>query len=109
MSKAQLKKLSVLNKKQIIEMILQLYDVRKETKRYLELYLNSNEDEKLEEYKRIIRGEFFPKRGESKCCFNVLISDFKKLKPHSACLADLMLYYIETGCKMASMYGDMWK
>lgn len=47
MSKAQLKKLSVLNKKQIIEMILQLYDVRKETKRYLELYLNSNEDEKF--------------------------------------------------------------
>lgn len=113
MSKAQLKKhLSTLNKEQIIEVILELYDARKEAMEYLEFYLNPNEDEKLEEYKRIIRDEFFPKRGEPKCRFNVCrktISDFKKLKPHPACLADLMLYFIETGCEMASMYGDMWE
>lgn len=113
MSKAQLKKhLSTLNKEQIIEVILELYDARKEAKEYLEFYLNPNEDEKLEEYKRIIRDEFFPKRGEPKCRFNLCrkaISDFKKLKPHPACLADLMLYYIEAGCEMTSMYGDMWE
>lgn len=56
MSKAQLKKhLSALNKEQIIEVMLELYDARKEAKEYLEFYLNPNEDEKLEEYKRIIR------------------------------------------------------
>ncbi|WP_341459999.1 DUF6155 family protein [Parabacteroides goldsteinii] len=113
MSKAQLKKhLSALNKEQIIEVMLELYDARKEAKEYLEFYLNPNEDEKLEEYKRIIRDEFFPRRGEPKCRFNICrkaISDFKKLKPHPACLADLMLYYIETGCEMTSMYGDMWE
>ena len=113
MSKAQLKKhLSALTKEQIIEVILELYDARKEAKEYLEFYLNPNEDEKLEEYKRIIRDEFFPKRGEPKCRFNICrkaISDFKKLKPHPACLADLMLYYIEMGCEMTSMYGDMWE
>lgn len=111
MSKAQLKKyLFVLNKEQIIEVILELYDVRKEAKEYLEFYLNSNEDEKLKKYKRIICGEFFPKRGEPKCRFNVCrkaISEFKKLKPHPACLANLMLYCIETGCEMTSMYGDV--
>lgn len=59
MSKAQLKKhLSALTKEQIIEVILELYDARKEAKEYLEFYLNPNEDEKLEEYKRIIRDEF---------------------------------------------------
>ena len=51
MSKAQLKKhLSALTKEQIIEVILELYDARKEAKEYLEFYLNPNEDEKLEEY-----------------------------------------------------------
>ncbi len=111
--KPNLKKhLSALTKEQIIEVILELYDARKEAKEYLEFYLNPNEDEKLEEYKRIIRDEFFPKRGEPKCRFNICrkaISDFKKLKPHPACLADLMLYYIEMGCEMTSMYGDMWE
>ena len=52
MSKVQLKKhLSALNKEQIIEVMLELYDARKEAKEYLEFYLNPNEDEKLEEYK----------------------------------------------------------
>ena len=86
--------------------------LRKEAKEYLEFYLNPNEDLKLEEYKRIIHDEFFPKRGEPKCRFNICrkaISDFKKLKPHPVCLADLMLYYIEMGCEMTSMYGDMWE
>lgn len=54
MSKAQLKKqLSALTKEQIIEVILELYDARKEAKEYLEFYLNPNEDQKLEEYKKI--------------------------------------------------------
>lgn len=113
MSKAQLKKqLSALTKEQIIEVMLELYDARKEAKEYLEFYLNPNDDQKLEEYKKIIRDEFFPKRSEPKCRFNICrkaISDFKKLKPYPACLADLMLYYIEMGCEMTSMYGDMWE
>jgi hypothetical protein len=113
MSKVQLKKhLSTFTKEQIIEVILDLYDARKEAKEYLEFYLNPNEDVKLDEYKKIIRNEFFPKRGEPKCRFSICrkaISDFKNLKPHPACLADLMLYYIETGCEMTRMYGDMWE
>ena len=53
MSKAQLKKhLSALTKEQIIEVILELYDARKEAKEYLEFYLNPNDDQKLEEYKK---------------------------------------------------------
>ncbi|WP_291530228.1 DUF6155 family protein [Bacteroides sp. UBA939] len=113
MSKAQLKKqLSSLSKEQIIEVVLELYDARKEAKEYLEFFLNPNEDGKLEGYKKVIRDEFFPKRGEPKTRFSVCrkaISDFKKLKPHPACLADLMLYYIETGCEMTNLYGDMWE
>ena len=45
MSKAQLKKhLAALTKEQIIEVILELYDARKEAKEYQEFYLNPKED-----------------------------------------------------------------
>lgn len=40
MSKAQLKKqLKTLEKDEIIEMVMELYDARKEAKEYLEFYL----------------------------------------------------------------------
>ena len=101
MTKAQLKKhLQKLPKEQVIEVILELYDARKEAKEYLDFYTNPNEDAKLEEYKQIIFNEFYPKRGEPKCRFSVCkkaISDFTKLKPSPSCIADLMLFYIETG------------
>ncbi len=113
MSKVQLKKhLAQLTKEQIIEVMLELYDARKEAKEYFEFYLNPNEDAKLEEYKNIIYNEFFPNRGEAKCRFSICrkaISDFKKLKPSPSCIADLMLFYIETGVSMTAEYGDMWE
>ena len=50
MTKAQLKKhLQKLPKEQVIEVILELYDARKEAKEYLDFYTNPNEDAKLEE------------------------------------------------------------
>ena len=50
MSKAQLKRhLTKLTKEQVIDVILELYDARKEAKEYLEFYINPNDDAKLEE------------------------------------------------------------
>ena len=44
MSKAQLKKhLNALDKSQIIEMVMELYDARKEARDYLDYYVNPNE------------------------------------------------------------------
>ena len=113
MSKAQLKKhLIKLTKEQVIDVVLELYDARKEAKEYLDFYINPNDDVKLEEYKKIIYNEFYPNRGEPKCRFSVCrkaISDFKKLKPSPSCIADLMLFYIETGVNFTVEYGDMWE
>ena len=54
MSKAQLKKhLNTLEKPQIIEMVMELYDARKEAKEYLEFYLNPDENKELEKFKKI--------------------------------------------------------
>ena len=51
MSKVALKKyLNSLQKGEIVEMVLDLYDARKEDKEYLEYFRNPDEEEKLKEY-----------------------------------------------------------
>ena len=42
-------------KEEIIGMVLEMYDARKEAKEYLEFYANPDEDGKLEEYKKYRR------------------------------------------------------
>ena len=114
MSKAKLKNyLQTLSKEQVIEVMLELYDARKEAKDYLEFYLAPDCNAELEKCKKAIRQEFFPARGFSekpsfaKC--RKVISDFQKLKPEPACVADLMLFYIEQGCEYTVTFGDMWE
>ncbi len=113
MSKANLRKhLQQLTKEQIISIVLELYDARKEAQEYLDFYLSPNEHAKLEEYKNIIREEFVPRQGKPKCRFRVCnkaISDFKKLQAHPSSVADIMLYYVEVGVTPAVLYGDMWE
>ena len=61
MSKAKLKKyLQTLSKEQVIEVMLELYDARKEAKDYLEFYLTPDSNAELEKCKKAIRQEFFP-------------------------------------------------
>ena len=93
MSKAKLKKhLLSLTKEQITDIVLELYDARKEAKDYLEFYLAPDCNAELEKSKKAIRNEFFPTRGFSekpsfaKC--RKVISDFQKLKPEPTTVAD---------------------
>ena len=69
-----------MSKEQIIEMVIEMYDARKEAKDYLEYYASPDENSKLEEYKDIIREEFYPEgRREPKTRFSVCrkaVADF---------------------------------
>ena len=114
MSKASVKKvLLAMTKKDIIEMVLEMYSARKEVKEYLEFYASPNENGKLEEYKAIIKEEFYPKRRrEPQTRFSVCrkaVADFKKLKPSPDALAELMVSYMEWATKLTFDYGDMWE
>ena len=61
MPKAKLKKhLLSLTKEQITDIVLELYDARKEAKDYLEFYLAPDCNAELEKSKKAIRNEFFP-------------------------------------------------
>lgn len=112
MSKATIKKLlRSMSKEEIIEMVIEMYDARKEAKDYLEYYASPDENSKLEEYKDIIREEFYPeRRREPKTRFSVCrkaVADFKKLKPSADALAELMLSYMEYAIEFTFDFGDM--
>ena len=114
MSKAQLKKqLNSLEKSQIIEMVMELYDARKEAKEYLEFYVNPDEKKELEKFKEIVFKEFGDDGvHDPKCRFSVCrkaLSDFKKLAPSEDAIAEAMTYYVELVCKYSFEAGDLWE
>lgn len=114
MSKAQLKKqLNSLEKSQIIEMVMELYDAHKEAKEYLEFYVNPDEDKKLDEFKKIVLKEFDDDISrDPQCRFSVCrkaLSDFKKLAPSTETLAEAMVYYVERVCEFSFYAGDLWE
>lgn len=110
MSKARLKKyLLTLTQEQVVDVVMELYDARKEAKEYLEFYLAPDSKAELERYKKTIRREFFPARGDAmhpslaKC--KKLVSDFQKMKAESTHVADLMLHFIEQASEYSAAYG----
>ena len=112
MSKATVKKLirSML-KEDIIEMVIEMSDARKEEKEYLEYYAKPDENGKLVEYKDIICAEFYPKECRlPKARFSVCrkaVADFKKLKLSAYALSELMLSYKENAIEFTHDFGDM--
>lgn len=106
--------LQSLTKEQVIDFVLQVYDSVKPAKEFMEYYLNPNEKEMLEKYRKIIVQEFYPtaKSAEPKTRFSVCkkaIADFRALKPSPELLADLMLTLAENAANFTYDYGDMWE
>ncbi len=115
MTKKRLKSvLAPMEKGEIISLMLEVYSSSKEAKSLLDYYCDPDETAKLEEFKRIIKEEFYPRRGEyynAKLRFSVCrkaISDFGKYRPSAEALADLMVHYVEMLCSFANDIGDIW-
>lgn len=114
MSKTTIKKLlQSMTKDEIIGLVLELYSAKKEAKEYLEYYACPDEEGKLEEYKAIIREEFYPvRRRDPQLRFSVCrkaVADFKNFKPSKNAIAELMVSYMEWVFQLAHEYGAMWE
>lgn len=103
------KELKKLDKDKLIDIVGDLYKKNKSVKEYLDFYFNPDERELFNKYQEKVYEAFYPKRG-----YNLklkdgkqAISDFKKLKPSSDFLADLMLFYVETGVQYTNDFGDI--
>lgn len=100
MSKRDLKKyLYNLNKVQLEEQIIELYDKFKEVKIYYDFAFNPNETKLIREAKIKVTNEYYPIKGKRakmrRSVAQKIIKHFVSLGMDAYLIADLMLYAIE--------------
>lgn len=100
MSKRDLKKyLSELNKTQLEEQVVELYDKFKDVKVYYDFVFRPNETNLVKEAKLKIANEYFPIRGKRpkmrRSVAQKFIKHFISLGVDAFIIADVMLYTIE--------------
>ena len=86
-----------------------MYKKNKSVKEFFDFYVNPDERELFNKYRDKVFEAFYPRRGYKYKLKDgkQAISDFKKLEPSSDLLADLMLFYVETGVKFTNDFGDI--
>ena len=104
--KNELKKL---DKDKIVDILTDLYKKNKAVKEYFDFYFDPNEKELFKKYRDKVFEAFYPKRGDNLKLKDgkKAISDFKKLGPSTELIADLMLFYVETGVEYTNDFGDI--
>lgn len=100
---------------ELVAEIAELFSKFKAVKDYYQAHLSSAggmDTALVAKYKAIILKEFFPTRGSG---YNLprlsvarkAVSDYKKVSDSPQALADLMLFYVETGVRFTNSYGDI--
>lgn len=104
------KHLSTLTKEELIKHIIELDKKYKPVQEYHQIFFHNDVEAVVEKYKKQIEDEFYPMRGEPKMRLSVArkaITEAKKLGIPAELLADLMLFYVETGVQFTNDYGDI--
>lgn len=103
--------LTKLSHQALIAEVVEVFKLFPEVREFYQIKLApKSEDNVADKYKKIIREEFFPKRGLAKMRLAVAkkaISDFKKICNSESALIDLMLFYVEEGVEFTLTYGDI--
>ena len=100
-------------KKELIDLIRELYkhsvgDRMLINSRYLGEGLKKKKGKMLEEYRKIIKEEFLPKKGSKRIHYSVAeraISDYSNALGDLMGTLDLMLTYVEGGVQFANIFG----
>jgi hypothetical protein len=100
-----------MSREQLIDELKVLYNLFPDVKKYYQSKLTENgENELLEKYKKVIKNEFFPKRGFGKARLSIAkkaVLDFDKFSRNKINTADIMVFYVEQGIKFTNAYGDI--
>ena len=111
MATTNLKKyLKTLSKEELIKHILELDKKFKPVQEYYQLYVNHDVSGTVDRAKKVIEQEFFPARGLPKMRLSVArkaVTDAQKLGLPPEAMADLMLFYVESGVQFTCDYGDI--
>jgi Family of unknown function (DUF6155) len=103
------KELQKLDKGEIIDLVSELYKKNKSPKEFLDFWANPNENELFTKYRDKVFRAFYAVKGYDYSLKNgkQAISDFKKFSPSADLIADLMLFYVETGVIFTNDFGDV--
>ena len=104
------KALAKLKQDELINLVGDLYKKNKAAREFLDFYVAPNEKEIFDKYHDKVYQAFFPKRGFGNAKLKEgkqAISDFKKLVQSPDLVADLMLFYVETGVDFTNQFGDI--
>ena len=102
-----------MSKEEVVNVVMELYDARKEGRNHFDYYANPDERKELDNFKKIVLKEFsddFTRHPQ--CRFSVCrkaLSDFKKLAPSADTLAEAMVFYVERICEFSFYAGDLWE
>lgn len=105
-------KIAKMDKDGLIGLVKDLFDASSDNKAFLLARFPPDDTpgSGLEDYKRRIWEQFYPKRGfgspSPKICRKV-ISDYRKASGDLQGLIDLMLLYVEAGTRFTNDYGDI--
>lgn len=106
------KSLQRVDKKELLNVIQELYKYSEDNRRYLlARFIDKEEIQKvLEEYRNIIVNEFFPKKGYGELQYSVAEKAIKEYSEASGDFVgkmELMLTYVENGVEYTNEYGDI--
>jgi hypothetical protein len=106
------KKLKSKTQKELIDDIATLFKSFDVVKEYYQVQLLGNDESVLQKYKAIIEHEFFPisERKDPPARLSVAkraITEYKKLTSSGINIADIMVFYVETGVRFTIEYGDI--
>lgn len=100
-----------LSKEELVKEITNLYRKNNFVKDYyVTKYSSDNGQSVLIKHKNIIENEFFPEFGFGDARLSVAkksITEFKKLSTNAESIAELMVFYVETGVRYTDCYGDI--
>jgi len=106
------KKLKSKTQKELIDDIATLFKSFDVVNEYYQVQLFCNDESVLQKYKAIIEYEFFPisERKDPPARLAVAkkaITEYKKLTNSEVNIADIMVFYVETGVRFTIEYGDI--
>lgn len=104
------KLLNSFSKEKLIKHIIELDKKYKPVQEYHQMFVNNDVSGAFDKAKKIIENEFFPARGLPKMRLSVArkaVSDAKKMGLPPETMADLMLFYVETGVQFTADFGDI--
>ncbi len=113
MNVSELKRnLKTKTQKELIDDIVTIFKTFEAVKEYYQVQLFDNDENVLQKYKAIIEHEFFPisERKDPPARLSVAkkaITDYKKLTRSGINIADIMVFYVETGVRFTIDYGDI--